>query len=127
METHDYGEELLKEGKVMYVGNQTKLQYKISVIANLYCTDENDLYAFRRRVALVTNGVLVGMYENLAEIHLTVPDKWEFMLEITFDDIVDTRKLSLISSSIMHAINESEEVGDIHFHNIPFNIVQMEF
>ena len=125
METHDYGEELLKKGKVMYVRNQTKLQYKISVIMD--CTDENDLYAFRRRVALVTKGVLVGMYESLADIHLTVPDKWEFMLEITFDDIVDARKLGLISSNIIHAINESEEVGDIHFHNIPFNIVQMEF
>ena len=125
METHDYGEELLKKGKVMYVGNQTKLQYKISVIMD--CTDENDLYAFRRRVALVTKGVLVGMYESLATIHLTVPDKWEFMLEITFDDIVDARKLGLISSNIIHAINESEEVGDIHFHKAPFNIVQMEF
>lgn len=125
-QTHDYGEDLLKKGKVIYVGNQTKIQYKISVIMD--CTDENDLYAFRRRVALVTKGVLVGMYENLAEINITVPDKGgEFMLDITFGNIVDSRKLGLISSNIVRAINDSMDIGDIHFLSIPFDIVQMEF
>ena len=88
--------------------------------------NENDLYSFRRRVALLVKGVLVGMYE-LAEIHITVPDKNEFLLDITFDNIVDARKLGLISSNIVRAVNDSMDIGDIHFLNVPFNIVQMEF
>ena len=123
-QTHDYGEDLLKKGKVIYVGNQTKIQYKISVIMD--GINENDLYSFRRRVALLVKGVLVGMYE-LAEIHITVPDKNEFLLDITFDNIVDARKLGLISSNIVRAVNDSMDIGDIHFLNVPFNIVQMEF
>ena len=123
-QTHDYGEDLLKKGKVIYVGNQTKIQYKISVIMD--GINENDLYSFRRRVALLVKGVLVGMYE-LAEIHITVPDKNEFLLDITFDNIVDARKLGLISSNIVRAVNDSMDIGEIHFLNVPFNIVQMEF
>ena len=121
---NDYGKSLVKKAKVIYVNDQTKIQYKISVI--MCDIAEGDLYSFRRRIALVTEGVLFGQGVGDAEINFTNPENGDFMLEITFKEVMDTRRLGIISSYIVDAINASEEIGDIHFHHIPYKLIQME-